>query len=101
MWFKTNLRLNSRARWTAVSRSLASSAASTTGFLPCKYGSKASSFKSRFGRSGFLAFSSLSAALFFLSKSAQLRQAFLDAQDYAEKWADFERKNSALLGVVL
>src|SRR5207302_4609730 len=30
-----------------------------------------------------------------MGMAAQLRQAFLDAQDYAEKWADFERKNSA------
>lgn len=26
--------------------------------------------------------------------AAQLRQAFMDAQDYSEKWADFERKKS-------
>jgi hypothetical protein len=27
-----------------------------------------------------------------MGMAAQLRQAFLDAQDYAQKWADFERK---------
>ncbi|PYX80168.1 MAG: hypothetical protein DMG70_25035 [Acidobacteria bacterium] len=29
-----------------------------------------------------------------MGMAAQLRQAFLDAQDYAEKWADFERKTA-------
>src|SRR5208283_4546066 len=29
-----------------------------------------------------------------MGMAAQLRQAFLDAQDYAQHWADYERKNA-------
>ena len=29
-----------------------------------------------------------------MGMAAQLRQAFLDAQDYADRWADFEKKKS-------
>src|ERR1700747_2874481 len=72
MWLSTNFSLNSCARRTAVSRSLGPWAASTIGFLPWRYGRRASSFRSRLGAGGVRFLSRAASAFFFLCLLCEL-----------------------------